>query len=177
MRYNISQNDGNSIDDSRYFLMNNTADGLQIYDNDVYTYTKTTGLVQDSTDYSYTTQPIFENNLVFNQSPNGVCYINTKGSNPWFVDYNDLYGYGSCKLEGEQTHAISGNPDFTSPPAGAGRNSASTAYTLTQNSPAFCQGAEQGDPILSNGGIDFAGTPLPSGAVDAGALEKGDNIC
>ncbi len=86
------------------------------------------------------------------------------------VSNNDLNGYASpCTY----SNPIDGNPGFTSPPAGAGRANASAAYTLSQGSPAFCQGT----PIQNNGGYDFAGTPLPAGAVDAGALEKGKNIC
>ena len=181
VRYNISQNDGNSIDQTnlRYFLMNPLslkADGLQVYDNDIYPKPNTSlpiGLIANST-LPYTTQPFFENNLVFNQNPLAVCYINTQGANPWYVSNNDLYGYTSpCTY----SNPINGNPDFTSPPAGIGRMSASTAYTLSPGSPAFCQGT-RGTPIQFNGGFDFAGTPLPtSGPLDAGALEKGAGIC
>ena len=98
VRYNISQNDGNSTDQGnpRSFLMNNTAGGLQVYDNDIFTNPNTelypVGLIANST-LSYTNypQPFFENNLVFNQNPAGVCYINTQpGANPWYVSNNDL---------------------------------------------------------------------------------------
>ena len=181
VRYNISQNDGNSTDQTnlRSFLMNNTAGGLQVYDNDIYPNPNTNspvGLIADSS-LSYTNypQPFFENNLVFNQNPSGVCNINTQGANPWYVSNNDIYGYGSQQCS--YGIAISGNPDFTSPPAGSGRTGAITAYTLSAGSPAFCQGT-RGTPIQSNGGYDFAGTSLPaSGPIDAGALEKGAGIC
>ena len=181
VRYNISQNDGTSTQGNpRSFLMNNTAGGLQVYDNDIFsnldTYPYPVGLIADSS-LSYTNypQPFFENNLVFNQNPSGVCTINTQpGSNPWMVSNNDPYGYVSpCSY----SSPITGNPDFTSPPAGIGRASAIAAYTLSQGSPAFCQGT-RGTPIQFNGGYDFAGTPLPSsGPIDAGALEKGAGIC
>ncbi|MHB8598033.1 MAG: right-handed parallel beta-helix repeat-containing protein [Ktedonobacteraceae bacterium] len=185
VRYNISQNDGNSTDPTnlRYFLMNNsatTAEGVQIYNNDIFSNLNTgenpVGLIYTS-NLSYNTQPFFENNLILNENPAGNCFINIGANNepnPWLVSNNDVYGYNPpCSY----SHAISGNPEFTSPPAGVGHNSASSAYTLVQGapvpSPAFCQGAI----IANNGGLDFDGVALPAGVVDAGALEKGAGIC
>ncbi len=175
VRYNISQNDGTNSGEPRYFLMNTTVDGLQIYDNGIYIDpgpNPNAGLVENST-IAYKppqVQPIFENNL----DQNSPCSINTQGSNAWFIDRNDIDVTGSlCS----QNDPIAGNPEFTSPPAGIGRASATTAYTLIQGvpapSPAFCQGAS----ISNNGGSDFADVPLPAGVVDAGALEKGADIC
>jgi hypothetical protein len=108
---------------------------------------------------------------VFNTNPNGNCYIKT-GSGGWVVSNNDLYGYESQSCS--YGNFISGDPGFTSPPAGDGRASAVTAYTLTSSSPAFCQGVSIAP---YDGGYDFNHVALPGSPIDAGALEKGAYIC
>ncbi len=89
--------------------------------------------------------------------------------------HNNLYGGNSPTIPAGESHAITGNPQFANP-TGGGTGTPATGpdlkaglnWLISASSPAVRAGVA----IANNGGIDYAGAPVPS-VPDIGALQHG----
>ena len=151
IRYNILQNN------HRYqiYLHSDAAASSAIYNNTVYSDTTNSGVA-----YGYGTSLnahyTLTNNIFFAAAGNGV--LSTSAT----ITYqNNLYAGSSVSAPAGDTKAVKADPKLTAP--GKGPN----GYQLQPGSPALNSGAM----ISNNGGSDFWGNPLYTGAPDIGAYE------
>ncbi len=159
LRYNISQDDATA----KNGMFDDGCGGdptPAVYDNTVYISSGSPN-IDGSHDAAWGSGAFFSGNIIDNQ---GSGFYST--SVPW--DHNLFYG--SSNRPSNDTNAVVGNPDFARPNGGGnGRNSAASAYALTNGSAAIGAGAGvSGAPSHDFNGDSICGPP------DIGAM---DNLC
>jgi hypothetical protein len=153
-RYNISQNDK----DSRIRFACSTGGALMhVYNNTFYTDNPTEHVrIQDDNGLVRAT---FENNIFY--APGTGDYP----QNSRFTYSNNLYfGHTGASSDAFQ---VTADPQFITPGAGMDGRASAIYYKLRPSSPAI----NAGKVIANNGGKDYFGNTLYSGAPDIGAHE------
>jgi hypothetical protein len=161
-RYNISQNDQTRI----WRLVGKAWDNY-IYNNTVYLDdTDPHWLDSGPCGGQYNQDTYFWNNIHYNTNSPAADFNFSSTTNIVF-DYNVFYGYHPAS-EPADPHKITSDPLLVDPgSAGLGRGSCA-GYRLRANSPCI----DSGMAVPDNGGQDFWGHPVPSGAgPDRGASE------
>ena len=156
-RYNISQNDVNN----KFSTACNTGNSsMHVYNNTFYT-DNPTDHQEISDNGGSNGQPYvnFENNI-FNASGTGNYPQNTR-----YTYSNNLY-YGHTGPSSD-TAKVTTDPQFITPGAGMDGRASAIYYKLRPTSPAI----NAGKVISNNGGKDYFGNTLYSGAPDIGAHE------
>ncbi|HZL20922.1 MAG TPA: right-handed parallel beta-helix repeat-containing protein, partial [Polyangia bacterium] len=163
IRYNIIQNN------SRYqiYLHSDPSASSAVYNNTVYN-NKTNSGVAYGYGTSVNAKYDLENNIFYAASGNGV--LTTGGG---IVYQNNLYFGSAIQVPAGDTHPLTADPKLVSPGTGTSGSAAGPAlgslggYKLQTGSPAINAGVS----IANNGGVDFWGDTLYSGAADVGAYE------
>lgn len=156
-RYNISQNDFDRHRGAISFDPAGRGD-LSVYNNVFY---RSQGQYNPLTIANSGTQVAYANNIFYNLA--GGSYQN--GPNATYSN-NTFFGNNSSIVTSDPAKSTS-NPQFALPGGATDLASAIAAYALGTGSASRDSGAV----LASNGGIDIAGRPLPSGAIDRGAVE------
>ncbi|MGC4087575.1 MAG: choice-of-anchor Q domain-containing protein [Polyangiaceae bacterium] len=163
IRYNILQNN------SRYqvYLHSDAAATASVYNNTLYNNKANSGVVYgygDSLAATYT----LRNNIFVAAAGNGV--LTTGGG----ITYqNNLYFGSTIAIPSGDSKPLNVDPKLVSPGTGSSGSAAGPAfsslggYKLQSGSPAINAGAS----MTNNGGVDFWGNPLYTGAADIGAFE------
>jgi hypothetical protein len=160
VRYNISQND-----QTRSFHIAGPCTNTSVYNNTIYI---GEGMdvdpIRHTSWYGYADGTHFYNNIFYHLGT-GDYELGSSTSNVF--DYNVFYGSHPAS-EPADPHKLTEDPGFRLPfPGGIGRDTCHV-YKLRPDSPCI----DTGVPIPDNGGLDFWGNPVPSGAApDRGAHE------
>ena len=164
VRYNISQNDRNQV-----FMLSGCITNTLIYNNTIYIAEGLTTNPVDSWDWGevWPEDTGFYNNIFYNL---GTGEYRLGGGAHTVFEHNLFYGHHPDS-EPEDAHKLSCDPGLVNPGSGgAGRNTVD-GYKLRPDSPCI----DAGRPISNNGGRDYWGNPVPSGAgTDIGAQEYPD---
>jgi hypothetical protein len=162
IRYNISQDDVH-----RVIEFSGACTNTQIYNNTIYigaglspsifgghAFGGTGGLASNTT---------YSNNIIYNVG-NGTYNVTGLANN---VFNSNLFFGNHPASEPADPHKITADPMLVSPGSGGVGINTVDGYHLKAGSPAAGSGAV----IANNGGRDFFGTALPSGAPDRGAAQ------
>jgi hypothetical protein len=156
VRYNIFQdNTGNAI-----WCDSASGSTSSIYNNVFYNNVASQQMVTGSATGTFT----FNNNI-FYSSASGATFSSTG------ITYAYNCYYGTSMTYPTDAHAVKANPLLVNPGSGGSggtggtANATLTGYKLQSGSPCINAGVA----IANNGGIDFFGDTLPSGAHDIGA--------
>jgi hypothetical protein len=165
IRYNILQNN------SRYqlYLHSDPAASSAVYNNTVYNNKTNSGVA-----YGYGTSLnatySFRNNIFFAASGNGV--LTTSAT----ITYqSNLYFGSAIQAPAGDAAAITGDPRLASPGTGTSGSAAGGPAFGSLDGYKFGAGSaalNAGVSITNNGGADFWGDPLYTGAPDVGAYES-----
>jgi len=166
LRYNVITSN------TRYqiYLHSDAAASAKIYNNTIYN-NNSTYLAYGYGTY-LTSNYAISNNIFYSTQANAT--ISTGAT---LVYSHDLYGGATLTVPGGEAGAVVADPRFVAAPINAPNGTAATgpnlaaAYALRVpvGSPAVNAGAG----ITGNGGVDYAGTALYTGAADIGAFELG----
>jgi PKD repeat protein len=162
VRYNISQNDGYA----RVFHLSGKVTDAQIYNNTIYVgagtgdpnifeFFKWKGTTPENTQLS--------NNIFYNLGT-GDYDLSDSPNTVW--DYNVFYGNHPAG-EPDDPHKLTSDPKLVNPGSGGIGMDSVDGYQLQSDSP--CR--DSGVTIAGNGGQDYWGNTVPSGATDRGAHE------
>ncbi|MFB2585801.1 family 16 glycoside hydrolase [Herbiconiux liukaitaii] len=156
-RYNISQND---LDLSvGAFHVVSGAGSLAVSNNVFYRNQGQTGALTSPNP----TGVVAYSNNIFVTTGTGGFTVNSGAS----YTNNTFVGANASTVPDPQR--ITADPLFAAPGGATGIADAAAAYTMAASSAS----RESGAQIAGNGGLDFAGGPLYSGAPDRGAVEGG----
>lgn len=165
VRYNVSQNDKGDL-----IFFNYPSAGNEIYNNVFYIGAGLSPNIihESSKNHTYN----FFNNIIYNLSPTADYSFKETGQ-VRNISHNIFYGYhpsGTLTGEPADPNKITLDPLFVSPGTATLGISSLSGYQLTAASPAINSGAI----IAANGGKDYWGNALYTGAPDRGAHEKAD---
>lgn len=155
IRYNVLQNNGQCV-----FSFNGPSTNTKIYNNSVYIPSGNTGVVKRDVEWGgYASGISFKNNIFYNLG--NTSYDNVSSA---VYNYNIFYGDHPAS-EPSDAHKLTSDPMFVYP--GNGDNGLGTVdgYKLMSGSPAI----NSGTVITNNGGKDYWGNSLPTGAPNRGA--------
>lgn len=155
IRYNISQNDQNTI-----FNLTTKITNTRIYNNTIYLgYSSSAEVVKTGSKdgINFPTNTTFENNIFYNLG--SVGYKNLTASINTVFDYNVFYGSHTSN-EPNDAHKLTSDPMFLYPGYGANGPSTLEGYKLQVGSSCIASGKL----IDNNGGRDYWGNPVSSTA-------------
>jgi len=161
VRYNISQNDRNQV-----FMLSGCITNTLIYNNTIYLGEGLTANPVDSWDWGgvWPDNTHFFNNIFYNL---GTGEYRFGGSTNTVFGHNLFYGHHPDS-EPEDAHRLSCDPGLIKPGGGGTGRDTVNGYKLRPDSPCI----DAGRPVSNNGGSDYWGNPVPSGAgTDIGAYE------
>jgi hypothetical protein len=163
IRYNISQDDVNQV-----IQFSGAATNTQIYDNDIYIGSGLSPIIFGAHLWGGTggwaNNTTYSNNIIYNVG-NGTYSLG--GSTNNVFNANLFYG-NHPSSEPSDPKKLTSNPLLQNPGSGGTAINTLDGYQLDSGSPAIASGVF----INNNGGRDFFGTTLPSGAPDRGAAQS-----
>ena len=156
VRYNILQNNKTN----QIWCQSGSGSHSDIYNNVFYTNIANQQMVSGDNGGTFS----LENNI-FYAAASGATF-STAG-----ISYNYNNYHGTSMVVPPDAHALVADPRMVNPGSGGSggingtANNTLTGYQLQSSSPCLSAGTS----IANNGGIDFWGHPLPTGALDIGA--------
>jgi len=163
IRYNISQDDVHRI-----IEFSGACTNTQIYNNTIYIGPGLSPSIFGAHQFGGTgglpSNTTYSNNIIYNAGTGGS--YNLGGTTNNVFDANLFFGNHPAS-EPADPHKITADPLLVSPGSGGVGISTVGGYHLQAGSPAAGSGAV----VAGNGGRDFFGTALPSGAPDRGAAQ------
>jgi len=168
IRYNISQDDVNQV-----IQFSGAATNTQIYNNTIYIGSGLSPTIFGAHLWGGTggwaNNTTYSNNIVYNA---GSGTYSLGGSTNNTFDANLFYG-NHPSSEPSDPKKLTSNPLLQDPGSGGTGINTVDGYQLQSGSPAIASGVV----ISNNGGRDFFGTALPSGAPDRGAAQSTASSC
>ena len=168
IRYNISQDDVHGV-----ISFSGAATNTQIYNNTIYIGSGLSPTIVGAHLWggtgNWANNTTYSNNIIYNA---GTGTYNLGGSTNNVFTANLFFGNHPASEPGD-SKKLTSNPLLVNPGSGGTGINTLDGYHLQSGSPA----AGSGVTISNNGGRDFFGTALPSGAPSRGAAEGSSSTC